>query len=188
MNQEISLSDKGGSKLKPALSFYTNMPTPYQLDFFDALTKWFSLTVIYYSLKEQDRQWSLPASSENYKVVILKDNLVARLVQKKVSSFHLANNISHVIAKDQSRYVIVNGTYWSPNVILAILYNYRRNKHVYFWTEPVFPVVNKTKRWLKRAFMWPVLNKTTALLAIGRAAEASFRSFGYKKMEGSYQR
>jgi glycosyltransferase involved in cell wall biosynthesis len=166
---------------KPTLSFYTNMPTPYQVDFFDALKNYFDLHVIYFTARESDRQWDLSATGNGYKVSVLKNGPLAKLVQKKVSSFHSSPDIIKLIKADKSSFVIVNGTYWSPNVVRAISISHSMKKWVAYWSEPVFPVNSQLKFWLKKLMLSTVLNKTDCILAIGSRAETGFRSYGYQK-------
>ena len=165
---------------KPKLSFYTNMPTPYQVDFFDALKDLFELHVIYFTTRESDRQWNLSVSGA-YKVTVLKNNLVAKLVQKKVSSFHYSYDLTNVIRNDDANYVIVNGTYWSPNVLKSISMNRAMKRWVAYWSEPVFPVSSKIKFRLKQFLLQTVLKRTDCILAIGTNAENAFRSYGYTR-------
>ena len=44
---------------KLSLSFYTNIPTPNQDDFFDELSRLFHFNVIFYEKTESDRNWVL---------------------------------------------------------------------------------------------------------------------------------
>jgi glycosyltransferase involved in cell wall biosynthesis len=165
---------------KPKLSFYTNMPTPYQVDFFDALKDFFELHVIYFTIRESDRQWNLSVSGD-YKITVLKNSRIAKLVQKKVSSFHYSYELARIIRNDNSNYVIVNGTYWSPNVLQAISINHAMKKWVAYWSEPVFPVRSKITFRVKQLLLKTVLKKTDCILAIGTNAEVAFRSYGYNE-------
>jgi len=166
---------------KPGLTFYTNMPTPYQLDFFSALAKYFTLHVVYFTTREADRQWDLSVEGIEYSVTVLEDSPFAKLIQKKIPSFHYDVHLKSLIDQDNAPYIIVNGTYWTPNVILAIKNNFKKGRFVAFWSEPVFPVANALKFRFKRLLLSPVLNHTSCLLAIGANAEKSFKTYGYKK-------
>ena len=157
------------------------MPTPYQLDFFEALKELFELRVIYFTARESDRQWDLSLSGNGYSVQVLKNNLLAKLMQKKVTSFHFSNQIFGILIKDTADFVIVNGTYWSPNVVLALRYSYKRNKKVAFWSEPVFPVSNPIFFKIKKLMLGPVFRYSHFLLAIGKQAAESYRQYGYPK-------
>jgi glycosyltransferase involved in cell wall biosynthesis len=166
---------------KPILSFYTNMPTPYQLDFFEALKEYFDLRVIYFTSRESDRQWDLSTKEPGYGIRVLNNNRVALLVQKKFSSFHFSNQIISLLRKDEADFVLVNGTYWSPNVLLALYISYKRNKKVAFWSEPVFPVKNRLLFLIKKTMLLPIIRYTHMLLAIGKQAELGYKKYGYKK-------
>lgn len=157
------------------------MPTPYQLDFFEALKELFELRVIYFTARESDRQWDLSLSGNGYSVQVLKNNLLAKLVQKKVTSFHFSNQIFSILKNDEADFVIVNGTYWSPNVVLALKHSYKRKKKVAFWSEPVFPVTNRLLFKVKKMMLGPVFRYSHSLLAIGKQAAESYRQYGYPK-------
>ncbi|MHA4843861.1 glycosyltransferase family 4 protein [Flavitalea antarctica] len=166
---------------KPRLTFYTNMPTPYQLDFFDALHRLFNLHVVYFTVREVDRQWNLNADQIGYKVTVLRNGWLAKAVQKKISSFHYDPEINEIINSDPAKYIVVNGTYWSPNVRIAIMKNFARGKFVAYWSEPVFPVNNRIKHLLKQFALNPVLKYTNCILAIGKKAETGYRKYTYQK-------
>ena len=157
------------------------MPTPYQLDFFDALKNYFVLKVIYFTSRENDRQWELNSEGKGYYVKVLKNSRIAKLIQKKISSFHFSYEIFSVLRRDDADYVLINGTYWSPNVVIALIRSFGNKKRVCFWGEPVFPVNSKLRAAIKKVLLWPVRKRTHFLLAIGKKAEDCYRFYGYKK-------
>jgi len=166
---------------KPALYFYTNMPTPYQLDFFDALADYFRLTVVYFSAREKDRQWQLPSGSSKYDIILLKNNLIARTVQRYISSFHFSNRIIKVAKNANAAMVVVNGTYWSPNVLLALFFSKSKGIKTAYWGEPVFPSYSKAKKAIKQILLSAMFRNTDVLLAIGKRAVECYRAYGYSK-------
>lgn len=163
------------------LAFYTNMPTPYQIDFFDALKDQFDMTVIYYTTREKDRTWSLPVTNDLYKVIVLKNSMIAKLVQKRVASFHFSWQIIKVLLRSKAEFVVINGTYWSPNVILALLISKFKGKLVFYWSEPLFPEKNRWQFYTKYILLSPVRIWSDALLAIGQNAISCFKKYGYKR-------
>lgn len=166
---------------KPKLSFYTNMPTPYQVDFFSALTRHFSLEVVYFTKREADREWTL-VDAEGYKASFLKNSWLARIVQKRIVSFHFSWSIITRAWKDNADFTVVNGTYWSPNVVLVLLLRAIRKRPVYFWGEPLFESAGSVKTgFKKRLLTLPLRRWSSAILAIGVMAERSYRQMGYKK-------
>ena len=163
------------------LSVYTNMPTPYQLDFFDSLSNMVTLKVIYFANREKDRQWTLPIESQKYQTKLLKDNWIARQIQKKVPSFHFSNRIMSIAFREQSEHVIVNGTYWIPNIVLALLILSLRGKKTYFYGEAIFPVASRIKFAFKKLLLVPVSKLTNGILAVGSKGVNSYKQYGYKK-------
>ncbi len=163
------------------LSVYTNMPTPYQLDFFDSLSEIVMLKVVYFSNRENNRQWTLPVESEKYQTELLADNWLARQLQKKVPSFHFSNQIMRIAFREQSDCVIVNGTYWIPNIIIALLILTLRGKKTYFYGEAIFPVISKLKFIVKKILLFPVSGLTNGILAVGSKAVDSYKQYGYRK-------
>jgi len=167
--------------MKPTLTFFTNMPTPYQLDFFMSLKDYFQLTVVYFSLRETDRQWKLSQSTDEYSVRTLKNMRLARLIQRRIPSFHFSWEIFSVVKEGNPDLVIVNGTYWAPNVIAAIVLNKRKKQtKVAYWGEPVFES-SGLQHFLKRKLLWAVRKYTDFLMVIGSRADKCYRSYGYSK-------
>lgn len=163
------------------MSVYTNMPTPYQLDFFESLSEIVLLKVVYFSNRENNRQWTLPLESKKYQTSLLVDNWLARRIQKKIPSFHFSNRIVSIAFREQSEHVIVNGTYWIPNIVLALLILTLRGKKTYFYGEAIFPVSTKVKFILKRLLLLPVSKLTNGIFAVGRIGVDSYKQYGYKK-------
>ncbi|HXD93221.1 MAG TPA: glycosyltransferase family 4 protein, partial [Bacteroidia bacterium] len=162
---------------KPSLSFYTNIPTPYQLSFFDELNERFSLTVIYYSDTEAGREWKFDLAKQ-YKIILLKDNYIARQIQKKVFDFHFSWQIFKVAFTDKSDYVIVGGSYWIPDAVVALIFNKLKFKKIAYFSEPLFEVKSKIKYFVKWMFLRLVSINCKAVFCVGKKASESFESFG----------
>jgi glycosyltransferase involved in cell wall biosynthesis len=167
--------------MKPVLSFYTNVPTPYQLDLFEELKKYYSLQIVYFSDSVSDRYWNLNSFNKEYKITFLKNTGLFRFLNKKFLSFHFSFSIINVLRKDKAQVVIINGAYWSPNGVVALIISKLKGKKVYFWGEPIHPTNNKIKFFLKRIGLLPVRMATNGLMAIGVRAVNSFRHYGYNK-------
>ncbi len=162
------------------LTVYTNMPTPYQLDFFDALSDFFSLKVIYFSVRENDRQWDLPYTSSKYEVELLKDNWISKLIQRKIPSFHFSNAIVGTALRDKNNLVIINGTYWTPNVLISLLISRLRGKYVWFYGEALFPVKNRLRFLFKKVLIFPIRLFANGIIAVGTTAVDSYKLYGYR--------
>lgn len=167
--------------MKPVLSFYTNVPTPYQLDLFEELKKYYSLQIVYFSNSVSDRYWNLDSQSKDYKITFLKNTGLFRFLNKRFLSFHFSFSIINVLRKDKADVVIINGAYWSPNGVVALIVSKLKGKKVFFWGEPLQPTPNKIKFALKRIGLLPVRLATNGLLAIGVRAVNSFKHYGYKR-------
>ena len=167
--------------MKPGLTVYTNMPTPYQLDFFDALKQKFNLTVVYFTSREQDRLWELETEGEGYMAYTLDNSSWISRFFARFNSVHFSPSIFKMVVRDPNKYVIVNGTYWSPNVMIALIAGKLRGKTMAFWTEALFRTDNVVKRLLKKVSLLPLSLTTDFLMAIGKGAVESFREYGYKK-------
>jgi glycosyltransferase involved in cell wall biosynthesis len=162
---------------KPTLSFYTNIPTPYQLSFFLELSKLFTLTVIYYSATENNRQWNFELNND-YQVVVLKNNGIAKLIQKKIVDFHFSWQIFKTVWQDKSDNVIVGGSYWIPNGFVALLFSRLKSKKVAYYSEPLFEVKSKLKYAVKWLLLRILAFTCDAIFCIGAKAATSFEAFG----------
>jgi glycosyltransferase involved in cell wall biosynthesis len=166
--------------VKPILLFMTNMPTPYQLDFFNELVRYFDLHVCYFSHRESDRQWSLAAKGHNYRVTMMRSYWYARQMQPYKPSFHHSPRLADFMRETSFDMAVINGTYWSPNVRIALREAFRKEARVTFWGEPLLPSPTWMKAVKKMAF-GTVRENTHFLMAVGERAIDSYRSLGYVK-------
>lgn len=166
---------------KPRLSFYTNIPTPYQLDFFDALSELFELKVVYYATIEEDRMWKLDTHSNNYEIVHLKKSLLSNLLLKVHHTLHYSGAIFRQVLTDPAPYVIVGGSYIAPNAIIAMLLSRLRGKKIAFLSEAFQPAVRLSRRWLRKIFLVPLRISCDMLFAIGDVAANSYQQQGINK-------
>ncbi len=161
---------------KPKLSFYTNIPTPYQICFFDELAKLFDLKVIYYAATESNRQWNFSQQDE-YEIKILKNNFIAHFFQKWIVDFHFSWLIFSVALKDKSEYVIIGGGYWTPNSFISLLISKIRSKKIAYFSEALFVAKNKSLYVLKWLFLRIVSTCCNAIFCTGKKAAESFVKF-----------
>ncbi|NHA04782.1 glycosyltransferase family 4 protein [Mucilaginibacter sp. HC2] len=165
---------------KPSLSFYTNIPTPYQLSFFNELSKLFDLTVIYYSNTENNREWKFDLNVE-YKTVVLSNNFIAKIIQKKVIDFHFSWQIFKLAWNDKSDYFIIGGSYWIPNAAVALTFNKIKRKKIAYFSEPLFEVRNKVKYAIKWLLLRILQFNCNAIFCVSKQAAVSFENFGVKQ-------
>ncbi|MBB6128183.1 glycosyltransferase family 4 protein [Mucilaginibacter lappiensis] len=164
---------------KPSLSFYTNIPTPYQLSFFNELSKLFDLTVIYYSKTENNREWKFDLNVE-YRTVVLSNNFIAKIIQKKVIDFHFSWQIFKLAWNDKSDYFIIGGSYWIPNAAIALTFNKIKRKKIAYFSEPLFEVRNKVKYAIKWLLLRILQFNCNAIFCVSKQAAVSFENFGVK--------
>ena len=69
------------SSKKDELIFITNIPSSYNLDLFQALSKLYNLSVYYCDISEKDRVWEINIDSPNYKSKVFSKDLLSKLCQ-----------------------------------------------------------------------------------------------------------
>ncbi|MDC0569936.1 glycosyltransferase family 4 protein [Gammaproteobacteria bacterium] len=166
--------------MKPTLTFYTNIVSPYQLNFFDELATRFSLKVVFYSQSESDREWDLTTKNLAYEVVTLSNGLIAKSVQKFIPSFHFSSKILSVVISDKSEFVILGGNYFIPNTLIALFVCSVKRKNVYWFGERLLPS-GPIKTIIKKIMLQPVMRWTNAIFAVGEEGINSYIRYGYTK-------
>ncbi len=106
--------------------FLANIPSPYRVDFFQALGKLCDLTVLYELRKAEDRDssWERRISEKSYREVFLKP------VIKQASSAWCPSVTRYL--RDRSYDMIVVGVYSTPTGMQAVRY-LKRHKISYFF-------------------------------------------------------
>src|SRR5919199_195358 len=163
---------------KRKLSFYTNIPTPYQDDFFTALSAYFNLTVIYYAYTEQGRYWNSEAEKRPYTIVWLSEGRFTRWVQRWQKDYHSSFSIIRTAFLDDADYVIVSGAYWIPNAITAMLVARCQGKRVAFFGERLSGKQSGWQAALKRVLLGPLRISCTRIFAVGHEAAYTYKCFG----------
>lgn len=164
--------------MKQKLSFYTNIPTPYQLDFFNALSEIFDLHVVFYAKEESNRQWKLNIENLPYSVTMLKDaNLIKPLLKFNLS-YHFSWHIFKTIWNDDAPFIIVGGTYHAPNVFFTLMLGKLRNKKLAFFSEKLPPEKSRIKKIIKRIFLLPVKFWVDYLITVGKEVADSYKFYG----------
>ncbi|RRB00879.1 glycosyltransferase family 4 protein [Larkinella rosea] len=163
---------------KIRLSFYTNIPTPYQQDFFKALSVYFELTVIYYAKSESDRQWNISNENRPYQVHYLSDTLVAKWIQKRIKDYHFSWSIIRQLITDRSDYIIISGAYWIPNTVLGLFILRIRGKRLAFFGERLSSSTSNFKNALKRFFLLPIKWNCQRLIVGGNEAVTTYHYYG----------
>jgi glycosyltransferase involved in cell wall biosynthesis len=166
--------------MKPTLSFYTNIPSPYNLDLFWALSTHFELQVIYYSKIESGRQWHIDTEHPQYQTTVLENNFVGRFIQRFKSEFHFSSGILRHCLKDTSNFVILGGNYFSPNTYIVLLISVFKKKKIYWFGEKLLPSFSFIQKTIKKILLKPLFYSCKGIFCVGKAAILSYQSFGYK--------
>ncbi|WP_421826490.1 glycosyltransferase [Larkinella sp.] len=164
---------------KIRLSFYTNIPTPYQQDFFEALSVYFDLTVVYYAKTETDRQWSIKTENRPYQIQYLTDTIVARWIQKRLKDYHYSWSIIRLLIRDQADYVVFSGAYWIPNTMVGLIISKFKNKTIAFFGERLTDPDSPFKKYVKQLSLIPVKWACQRLFSGGKEAAQSYQSYGF---------
>lgn len=150
--------------------FLTNIPSPYRVDFFQALGKLCSLTVLYElpGATDRDSSWKREIGKKSYREIFLKP------VFKQVSSAYCPEVKKFL--KDPSYDIIVVGGYSTPTGMAAIRY-LKRKKKPYFLNSDggLVPAVEKAwKKQLKTKF----IGGAAGYLSTGAACDAYLMHYG----------
>lgn len=163
------------------MTFFTNIPSPYNLDLFESLAQRFSLSVYYFTRIETERQWDLNIISENYTSCVLRKDVLFKLFQKINRNFYFNIQCIRVALTVKSEYFILGGNYFAPNTIFLLLILRLRSQTVFWYGERLLPSPNLLTFIIKRILITPVNVFTKAVFAIGEAAMASYIRYGYVK-------
>lgn len=161
---------------KLSLSFYTNIPTPNQDDFFEELDQVFIFNAIFYEKTENDRLWQI--SDKAYKHVYLKDSKLIKWVQYFYKDFHFSWSIFKYSLNERSQYIILSGNYFALNTIIAALILKARGKKVGFFSEKI-KEAHGFKRFVKRTILFPFIKLLDFMIFVGVCSKQSYCSLGF---------
>ena len=163
------------------LTIYTNIPTPYQQDFFNELSHHYKLKIIYYSKIEKDRYWKLNNDNIPYETVFLKSSVLAKILQYFYKDFHFSWSIILVALKDNPDYVIMGGNYLAPNTIIAsVIYKFRQ-KSIGLWAERLHPQSNLIIKFIKNFTLLIYKYTINFILGVGQTSLDCYNNKGFHK-------
>lgn len=166
---------------KKKLTFITNIPSPYNLDLFEALASRARLSVYYYSSIESERLWSLRIESDNYVSKVFKKDIIHHFFQRINRNLYFNFQCVQVAFTNNSEFFVLGGNYFAPNTLLLLLVLRFRRKKVFWYGEKLLSSSSTLKNLLKRVLISPINLFTKAIFAVGEGAISSYRSYGYKK-------
>ncbi len=158
------------------LSFYTNIPTPYQDDFFNALSRICDFNAVFYAKTESDRNW--PLDNVGYKRVFLNSNIISKFIQKWFKDFHFSWEIFNVCWKENSEWIILGGNYFALNNLFASIILKFKKKKVAFYTEQL---KSDSRLWLflKKIYLNVFFSNVDLIICVGNCACNSYKKLGF---------
>ncbi len=161
------------------LSFYTNIPTPYQDDFFTELGKVCNFNAVFYATSEKDRNWELEKVS--YSRTFIQNSIIAKILQNKFKDFHFSWSIFKIAFNDRADWIILGGNYLALNNLIAAIILKLRGKNIAFYSEPI-NLEGSLKKILKKLYLSIFTLFCDKIIGIGKRAELSYRNLGFNKM------
>jgi glycosyltransferase involved in cell wall biosynthesis len=166
---------------KKKLTFYTNIASPYNIDFFNSLSFYFDLNVYYFKKNEVERSWHLTKFAHSYRSNIFSEDLFHKILQKFNRNLYF--NIDCIVnsINDTSNVYVLSGNYFAPNNILSLLILKLRKKKVYWFGESMLPTQNIFVNLFKH-FLINFYNKmVNGVFAVGNKAVESYKKYGITK-------
>ncbi|MEP7195894.1 MAG: glycosyltransferase family 4 protein [Saprospiraceae bacterium] len=163
---------------KLSLSFYTNIPTPYQDDFFNALNSICEFKAVFYAKTESDRNWENNLSS--YKLKFLNNSFFAKIAHKWFKDFHFSSGIFALSYNESADWIVLGGNYFALNNLIAAIILKIRGKRIAFFTEKI-KEGQKFKFWLKKMYLKYFLGHVDVMIYIGECARQSYHNYGFSK-------
>ena len=149
--------------------FFTNIPSPYRVDFFNELGKHCDLTVLYERCDADDREssWLNTEDNLNYKAVFLKG--------RKIGADTALCFSACKYWKDKSYDLRIVGDYASPTGMLSIAY--MRLKGIAYGVEIDGGYVKEEKGYVKAIKKW-FLSKCAFAFSPGRTSNLYLENYG----------
>lgn len=154
--------------------FITNIPSPYQIDFFTSLAQQpgIEIQVLFCAAKEHDRQFSVPDQFA-FPATILPSFRLPRTPK----DWHCVRGMSRYLEAAQSFDVaVLSGSYFMPAIHAAKRYLQRHGIPWYYWGEN--PRKKGTHSWkdrIRERFLRRFLSGTLGVFGVGKRACESYR-------------
>jgi glycosyltransferase involved in cell wall biosynthesis len=152
--------------LKRSILFLSNIPTPYQLDFWSEVQKIADVRLMFCNASESNRHWSFSREKNNISIEIFsaEDSIL-----QKMRNLAIIFKAIH----DRSTTDIVIGGYSRIEFICASIFAHLHHRPVFFWLER--PLVSEQSL-IKKSF-FKILFYRTSVLAIGTLAQSVYQKY-----------
>jgi len=151
----------------------TNIPTPYIVDFAEAISAHpgLELKVLYLSEGESHRDWKTHFG-EGYEYAIMRGVNPGK-------GLYINPGIIGEILRWKADFCLVHGTYTAPTFMLAAMVLNIAGRKWGFWGEPIKPTrINPILRLLRRNLSFPLIKSSSVLVAIGQNAIETYKKIG----------
>lgn len=158
------------------IHFVTSIPSPYQLDFFEALEAVIpgEFTVTFSAAQEIDRQYYEVPKEFGFSARILNHK-----IRKLGKDFHRNPALGGVLREFPARNVIVGGSYFMPDALTVRRHCMKTRQQLFFWGEnPSKKRDGWLKHRLKRSYLRWFLRGVDGVIAVGQAAAGQYRRLG----------
>ncbi len=148
--------------------FVTSIPSPYQLDFFDAFQRAAPgiFEVIFCAASERDRVYYDAPTEFTFPARIL--GFRPRRFGKDL---HNNPSLRGILSKSRARYFVAGGSYFMPDARTVKRHCRRNGRQFVFWGESPFKKREPwPKRFLKERYLSWFLQDTAGVVGIGKAA------------------
>lgn len=150
--------------------YFTNIPVPYRVDFFNEMGKYIDLTVVFEAetARQLNSQW-FSQNFTNFKSFFLKKGGI----NEKAIMFGVLKYL-----KKNAYDIIIVSNYYLPTIILAIEKLQLCKIPFVYSTDGAFI---KNENWLKKAFKSHLVKSATYWLSTGTITNAYYAHYGVKK-------
>jgi len=151
--------------------FVTNIPSPYQVDFFNALQKHRPGTfhVIFCAASESDRQFVTPTSAQFSMEILESSN------HRLMKDWHHNPALRERLAQLSPQIVVIGGSYFMPDARLTRAHCLRNNIPWIFWGEnPLKKGTGGVKTKLKQLYVARFLASAAGAIGVGSLATQSY--------------
>lgn len=157
------------------LIFVTNIPTPYRYAIYDELSKYVDLEIIYHSLSEEGRYWTLDKKEYKQSVSFFKS------LNLKGLYFYLSLDIVWYLIKNRNEKIIVGGSWTYPFTLLVSFFaRLGIIKNSYFWSEGNLIEELHSKQTLLGAFKGFVYSGFSNFIVPGEKAKELVNHYNHK--------
>lgn len=152
------------------LLYITNIPSPYRVEFWNELSKYYDVTVWFEAKNEANREWKIEGLGRNFKYKFLKS------VTLGLDNHFSMEIIGFLNREHFDAYVI--GSYSSLTEMLAIMWFKWRKKEFFLNSDGGFP---KQENFIKRTIKKFFISKASYWLSAGSNCSEYLMYYGAKK-------